>query len=136
MPPKRSGIREVVDQFVTRLSSLIESDTMSRARDAVLSAFGGRASGGNLRGGRGSDFVAAARLGRPPGRKRRKGPIQLCPVPGCNNRAAPVFGMVCAKHKDLPKADIRKYREQRRAQKMKEKGTPAARRPARRRKKK
>ena len=54
-------------------------------------------------------------------RKRRKGPIQLCPVPGCTNRAAPVFGMVCAKHKDLPKAEIKKYREARRAQKAKAK---------------
>jgi hypothetical protein len=30
-----------------------------------------------------------------------------------------VFGMVCAKHKDLPKTTIRKYREQRRAKKAK-----------------
>jgi len=52
-------------------------------------------------------------------RKRRKGPIQLCPVPGCPNRAAPVFGMVCSKHKDLPKASIKKYREARRAKKAK-----------------
>ena len=37
------------------------------------------------------------------------------------NRAAPVFGMVCAKHKDLPKAEIKKHREQRRAQKAKAK---------------
>jgi hypothetical protein len=29
--------------------------------------------------------------------------------------------MVCAKHKDLPKGDIKKYREQRRAQKAKAK---------------
>jgi hypothetical protein len=28
---------------------------------------------------------------------------------------APVFGMVCAKHKDLPKMEIRKFREARRA---------------------
>ncbi|HET6146354.1 MAG TPA: hypothetical protein VFH68_02395 [Polyangia bacterium] len=56
-------------------------------------------------------------------RKRRKAPIQLCPVPGCTNRAAPVFGMVCAKHKDLPKAEIRKYREARRARRNKGKGT-------------
>jgi len=45
---------------------------------------------------------------------RRKGPIQLCPVPGCKERAAPVFGMVCSKHKDLPKTKIKVYRERRR----------------------
>ena len=49
---------------------------------------------------------------------RRKGPIQLCPVPGCKNPAAPVFGMVCAKHKDLPKAKIRKFREARKAKRL------------------
>jgi hypothetical protein len=30
-----------------------------------------------------------------------------------------VFGMVCAKHRDLPKAAIKKYREARRAKKLK-----------------
>ena len=54
-------------------------------------------------------------LGKKP---RRKGPKQLCPVPGCKNPAAPVFGMVCAKHKDIPKAQIKKYREARRAKKI------------------
>ena len=49
-------------------------------------------------------------------RRRAK---QLCPVPGCTNPAAPVFGMVCAKHKDVPKAQIKKYRETRRAAKQK-----------------
>jgi hypothetical protein len=122
MPSRSSDIREIVDQFVTRLSSLIEEDTVSRARDAVLSAFGGHAPAGvSFRSGRGNGLVvrAVGRPGRPPGRKRRKGPIQLCPVPGCTNRAAPVFGMVCAKHKDMPKAQIKKYREQRRADKLK-----------------
>lgn len=114
MQKKRSGdIHDIVQGFVARLSSLIETDAVSRAREAVLSAFG--AGDGPRRG-----------PGRPPGsgtkasstgRKRRKGPIQLCPVPGCKNRAAPVFGMVCSKHKDLPKATIKKYREQRRAKK-------------------
>jgi hypothetical protein len=114
MQKKRSGdIHDIVQGFVARLSSLIETDAVSRAREAVLSAFG---AGEAPRRG----------PGRPPGsgskapitgRKRRKGPIQLCPVPGCKNRAAPVFGMVCSKHKDLPKATIKKYREQRRAKK-------------------
>jgi hypothetical protein len=50
---------------------------------------------------------------------RRKGPIQLCPVPGCKGRAAPVFGMVRAAHKSVPKAKIKAYREARRAKKAK-----------------
>ena len=114
---KRTDIQDLVEQFVDRLSSLIEQDTVSRARDAVLTAFGGHAPAGLPRG---AGKIAGS------GRKRRKGPIQLCPVPGCSNRAAPVFGMVCSKHKDLPKADIKKYREQRRLQKAKAKGKKAA----------
>jgi hypothetical protein len=39
-------------------------------------------------------------------------------VPYCRNAAAPVFGMVCAKHKDVPKATIKKYREARKAKKL------------------
>jgi len=103
--PRRSGLQEVVQQFVDRLSSMIESEVVTRAREAALNALDGRGSVA-VRGG-----VII--------RKRRKGPIQLCPVPGCQNRAAPVFGMVCAKHKDLPKATIKKYREARRAKKIK-----------------
>jgi len=118
MMPKKSDIQDVVQQFVDSLSSLIEQDAVSRARDAVLQAFGIRAPVGASP--RGTGQVKAAVAGRV-GRKRRKGPIQLCPVPGCSNRAAPVFGMVCSKHKDLPKADIKKYREARRAQKQKTK---------------
>jgi hypothetical protein len=105
MMSRRSDLQEVVQQFVDKLSSMIEQEVVSRAREAALSALDGRP-GAVLRGG-----VVI--------RKRRKGPIQLCPVPGCGNRAAPVFGMVCAKHKDLPKAAIKKYREARRAKKLK-----------------
>jgi hypothetical protein len=42
-------------------------------------------------------------------------------VPGCKNPAAPVFGMVCAKHKDVAKAKIKKYRAARRTKKQKAK---------------
>ena len=116
--PRRSEIQDVVQDFVERLSSLIEEDAISRARDVVLSACGGRAPAGLRLRGPGRPVALGGTNGR---RKRRKGPIQLCPVPGCSNRAAPVFGMVCAKHKDLPKAEIKKYREARRAAKAKAK---------------
>src|SRR5450755_3997000 len=110
-------IHSIVQDFVSRLSSLIEQDAVTRARSAVLSAFGVGGGGGGRRG-----------PGRPPGsgvktaavrRQRRKGPIQLCPVPGCTNRAAPVFGMVCSKLIYLHKATTKKYREARRAKKNK-----------------
>lgn len=53
---------------------------------------------------------AKANLAKP----KRKAPIQLCPVPKCTGRAAPLYGMVCSKHKDVPKTKIAKYREARR----------------------
>lgn len=114
MPRNGSGsIASIVSQFVDQLSVAIEEEALSRAREAVLSAVGGssrRGAGGPRRG-----------PGRPPGRPRKKPPTQYCPVPGCKNRAAPVFGMVCGDHKGLPKAQIKKYREQRRAEKEKAK---------------
>jgi|SRR3954470_12207373 hypothetical protein len=94
------NLQSVIEEFAVSLSTLIEREVLARARDAVDGALGGTATG--------KIFKA-----------RRKGPKQLCPVPGCRKPAAPVFGMVCAEHKDLPKAMIKKYREQRRAKKLK-----------------
>ena len=93
-------IRTLVDDFAAHLQSLIENEVIDRARTAVATALGANGSGPRLKA-------------------RRKPPAQFCPVPGCKNKAAPVFGMVCAEHKDIPKAKIKKYREQRRAKKLK-----------------
>jgi hypothetical protein len=114
-----SEIQSVIQKFTTELTALLDGQALERARAAVLAAFGG--------GER-----VAARRGRPPKAKpaqvaatkaptkkvRRKAPKQFCPVPGCKNPAAPVFGMVCAKHKGVAKSKIRKYREARRAKKL------------------
>ena len=115
-----SSLRSMVDDFVGRLISAVEADATSRARQMVIAAVGG----GALPKRRGRPPKLGSRLGSPyaaflgatPVRRR---PKQLCPVPGCNNPAAPVFGMVCAKHKDVAKATIKKYREARRATKDK-----------------
>jgi len=126
MPRQPAGsIADIVSRFVDQLSVAMEQEAVGRAREAVLAAIGGRAAGAAAGRGRGRPAaVAEVRRGpgRPPGRPRKKPPIQLCPVPGCSNRAAPVFGMVCSKHKDLPKAEIKKYREARREAKSKGKG--------------
>jgi hypothetical protein len=96
-------IRSLVGEFADRLQTLMQDEVITRARAIVDGA------------------LANGRAGRPlpSGRTRKKPPRQLCPVPGCKNSAAPVFGMVCAKHKDVPKAQIRKYREARRLKKLK-----------------
>jgi hypothetical protein len=105
-------IQSAISEFAQRLTNLIETDAMARARDSVLRAF--------TNGG------ATPRRGRPPRsalalspladtKPRRRRAKVFCPVPGCKNVAAPVFGMVCGKHKDVPKAQIKKYRAARRA---------------------
>jgi hypothetical protein len=56
--------------------------------------------------------------GKVNGRSFGPRPKQLCPVPGCKNPAAPIFGMVCSAHKDVPKAKIKEYRQARREAKV------------------
>jgi hypothetical protein len=48
------------------------------------------------------------------------------PVPGCKNVAAPIYGMVCSEHKDVPKAKIKQYRAARKAAKAAGKGQARA----------
>lgn len=122
-----SEIQDVIEGFASKLAALIEGQALERARAAVVTAFG-----------------HGAKRGRPPKARsfqesvpevatkkaRRKGPRQLCPVPGCKNPAAPVFGMVCADHKGVAKTKIKKYREQRRAKKLGLAGVRAASRKA------
>lgn len=108
-----SNIRSLVETFVSQIVAAIEADSVRRVQDAVLAAVTGDASGGT-RSGRAPRAAAAASAA--PSAKRRR-PKQFCPVPGCSGVAAPVFGMVCAEHKDLPKAKIKEYRAQRRAEK-------------------
>ena len=107
-----TDIRSLVEEFVNQVVAAVEADSVRRVQQAVTAAFGGGA-------------VAPRRRGRPPraavasvsaGPARRR-PKQLCPVPGCTGVAAPVFGMVCAKHKDMPKAKIKEFRAARRAAK-------------------
>ena len=108
------SIKAAVEDFTQRLHTLIEGHAAERARAAVLHAFGmnsPRKPGRPPKNG-----IAAAKVTKV-GRPRKKAPRQLCPVPGCKNTAAPIFGMVCAKHKDVAKSKIRKYREARRAKK-------------------
>jgi hypothetical protein len=103
-----SDIQSLVENFTNQLAALVEGQALDRARAAVESALGGR------RPGRPPNISPLASSAKP----RKKAPRQLCPVPGCKNPAAPVFGMVCAKHKDVAKTKIKKYREARKAKKL------------------
>jgi hypothetical protein len=118
---RMSTIQSIVDDFASQLTALIEAQVLARARVAVAAALGGAGPAPARRGpGRPPKQAAAVAAVVAVKRKpRKKGPPQLCPVPGCKNKAAPIFGMVCADHKGVPKAKIKKYREARRAQKAK-----------------
>ena len=115
-------IKTIVADFANQLSTLIENEVTARAQAAVLAAFGAPSRRGPGRPRKSTAPAAFAMPATVVKKKRKKGPLQLCPVPGCKNPAAPVFGMVCAKHKDLPKAKIKKFREARKAKKMKAEG--------------
>jgi hypothetical protein len=120
-----SSIRDLVEEFVDQLSEVVESQVVARARHTVEAALAGHPlSKGNGRLRAAALSITAADLGvRKP---RKKPPVQLCPVPGCTGRAAPIFGMVCAEHKDVPKTKIRQYREERRAGKLGKPGKVSA----------
>ena len=117
-----SALSDLVSEFVEELSAAIEADVMGRVRSNVESL---------LDGGSGVGRKAVGLSAAAPVRKRRKGPIQLCPVPGCKNRAAPVFGMVCSEHKNVAKSKIRKYREARKEAKGGKRGRTPKAKPAR-----
>jgi hypothetical protein len=101
------NITALVESFARQLVAATEASAAQRIQAALAGAFGVP----RKRGPGGPKRVAA--VAATPAKRKR--PKQLCPVPGCKNPAAPVFGMVCAKHKDLPKAKIKKYRAERKA---------------------
>ncbi len=117
--PKSTPVQTALDSFVNIITDTIRE----RIRSAVLGDLTPRARGP---------------LGRPPGRpesletvqarqvaalqdnghvKRARVPV-LCPYPGCKNVAAPTFAMMCRDHKDLPKKEIKKYRDAAKAAKV------------------
>ena len=119
IPSSDANLRSLVDGFVNRVVTAIETDAANRARQMVMTAL----SGSSLprRRGRPPKYATpyttfspapASTAGSRPAKKR---PKQLCPMPGCTNLAAPVFGMVCAEHKGVPKSVIKKHREARKA---------------------
>jgi hypothetical protein len=112
MPNVQSAISALIENFARQLVAATEAAAAERIQTALASTFG---VAGKRGPGRPKQLAAVSA----PAKGR---PKQLCPVPGCKNPAAPVFGMVCAAHKNVSKAKIKKYREERKA-----KGTsPAA----------
>ena len=109
-------LKAVVEEFAERIQGLLEAQSMEKAKAEILGAFG---IGAPRKPGRPPKAAPAIAPAATPvaARVRKKMPPQYCPVPYCRNLAAPALGMVCSKHRDLPKAQIKKYREDRRAKK-------------------
>jgi hypothetical protein len=109
MPKTDLRITVLVEAFARDLAAAVEVSTVERIQSALAGAFGVPKKRGP---GRPPKQVAAPSA---PAAAKKKRPKQLCPVPGCKSPAAPVFGMVCAKHKEVSKAKIKMYRAARKA---------------------
>jgi hypothetical protein len=96
------SITTLVENFANQIVAAVEASVAERIQAAVSGAFGPSVTRAGAKGLPSSVFQMAGRR-----------PKQLCPVPGCSNLAAPVFGMVCAEHKGVSKAKIKQYREER-----------------------
>src|SRR4051812_44714729 len=112
-------IRALAQSFITSLVAAVEQNTAKRIESALLDGVGVAPRRGPGRPPKNGLFALSSVK-----RSTRPRVKQLCPVPGCKNPAAPVFGMVCAKHKDIAKAKIKEYRDARRRAKVRAAGRP------------
>ena len=109
MPNTDPNITAQIEAFTRQLVATVEAATAQRIQAALAGAFGIPQKRGPGRPPKQLAAAAPLALASAPARQK-----QLCPVPGCKNAAAPVFGMVCKDHKNVSKAKIKKYREERR----------------------
>jgi len=111
MPHTDPTITAQIETFTQQLVATVEAAVAQRIQAALAGAFGVPQKRGPGRPRKQAVAPLASSWATP---ARKKPPKQLCPVPGCENPAAPVFGMVCKDHKNVAKSKIKKYREQRR----------------------
>ncbi len=113
------NITAIVESFVSQITSAMEASMVDRIQGAIAGALGAPPQRGPGRPPKQAVAGVAAVAAKSAAKKTR--PKQLCPVPGCKNTAAPIFGMVCKNHKNVAKSKIKKYRAERKG-----KATPAA----------
>jgi hypothetical protein len=109
MPKTDTNITAQIETFTQQLVATVEAAVAQRIQAALAGAFGVPQKRGPGRPPK--HLATTAHFTQPSAPARKK---QLCPVPGCTNPAAPVFGMVCKEHKNVAKSKIKKYREARR----------------------
>jgi len=116
------NITALIETFASQITVAVEASVAQRLQAAIAGAFGAPQKRGPGRPPR--QFAATAPAARATAAsaapaahvaEKKKRPKQLCPVPGCKNLAAPVFGMVCKDHKNVAKSKIKKYRAERKA---------------------
>lgn len=110
MPNTDPNITSQIESFTQQLVATVEAAVVQRIQAALAGASGVPQKRGPGR----PPKQAVVRVAVERTAERKKPPKQLCPVPGCKNVAAPIFGMVCKEHKNVAKSKIKKYREQRR----------------------
>src|SRR5450759_2118853 len=104
------NITALVETFANQITAAVEASVTGRLQAAIAGAFGAPTRRGPGRTPK--QTVAAPAAGRKSAETKKR-PKQLCPVPGCKNLAAPVFGMVCKDHKNVAKSKIKQYRLER-----------------------
>jgi hypothetical protein len=113
MPNTDPTITAQVESFTQQLLATVEAAVAQRIQAALADAFGVPQKRGPGRPPKQAvAHVAPVAVEQSAGKKTR--PKQLCPVPGCKNVAAPIFGMVCKDHQNVAKSKIKKYRDARR----------------------
>jgi len=115
MPNTNPTITAEIETFTQQLVATVEAAIVQRIQAALAGALGVPQKRGP---GRPPKHALPQVAPMAASAERRKPPKQLCPVPGCTNAAAPIFGMVCKEHKNVAKSKIKKYREARKAGKV------------------
>jgi hypothetical protein len=111
MPNTDPNIAEQIQNFTAQLVATVEAAVAQRIQAALAGALGVPQKRGPGRPPK--QLSTTAPLALAPAATSSR-PKQLCPVPGCTNLAAPVFGMVCKEHRKVAKSKIKKYRAERR----------------------
>ena len=107
------NITAIVETFAIQITAAVEASMVDRLQATLANAFGAPQKRGPGRPRMQAVVAVAPVVAKPAGKKTR--PKQFCPVPGCKNTAAPIFGMVCKDHKNVAKSKISKYRAERKA---------------------
>jgi hypothetical protein len=116
MPNTDPNITAQIETFTQQIVATVEAAVAQRIQAALAGAFGIPQKRGPGRPPKQAVAAVVLVAEKPAGKKTR--PKQFCPVPGCKNVAAPIFGMVCKDHKNVAKSKIKKYREERREGKV------------------